>query len=137
MSKAKKATMPDALSVATDDTPDIAPALSEQEWHAWRTHRLNPVTMLCEVGMFAPNADNLVKTIAIAFDQIHDEDARKIVRPETITMLRLSAKSLEWLGTADLATTPDEDAIQKRAELFSQLHELADALQSYLSPEAL
>jgi hypothetical protein len=133
MSKRKsvsQATMDDRNAAVDEASSDIAPALSEHEWTVWRGQRINPVTMLREVSGFAPNADNLWKTIAITNDQLHDDDPRKFTRrwPQ---LLRQAAAAV---GIAQAAETDDW---QKNAlgELYSELHESADVIASLLIGE--
>lgn len=111
-----------------DDAPDIPPALSEQGWAAWRSERLNPVTMMREVSSSPPLADNLVTTIAIANAQLHDEDPRKLTR-EDAALLRRAA---EIIG----AIESDDEATQlANGDVFTRLHEHADVIESYVEPE--
>lgn len=144
MSKPKTITKRDARSLPVtetelvmdsgDDAPDIPPVLSESEWLMWRHQRLSPVTMMREVSAFPPNPDNLCKTIAIANDQLHDEDPRKVFRREAIALLRLAAQSID--EGAPIPEKEDDEAVRKRGELYSQLFELADAIESYLPKES-
>lgn len=113
-----------------DELPDIPPALSDYEWAAWRGQRLNPVTMMREVSGLAPIADNLWKSIAITNDQLHEEDPRKFTRRE-VAMLRIAAAAAqiaqgEGQGQADF---------EAYGELYSQLHEFADVIESLLPKE--
>lgn len=110
-----------------DDAPDIAPALSDHEWAAWRGQRVNPVTMQREVSGFAPNPDNLWKTIAITNDQFHDEDPRKFCL-RTIGMLQEAAMAVE----ATQGTETDIEKVRALGNLFSELHELSDVIASLL-----
>lgn len=125
-------------SVTDDDASDIDPALSEQEWAAWRSERLNPVTMMRDVSAFPPNPDNLVKTIALAFDQLHDEDVRKIARRETVELLRAAAERFQTtipeVTSESSSTTVAE--VSALGETYSMLHELADAIECYLPEDA-
>lgn len=121
MSKSKPAPAP-----AAETSSDIPAALSAAEWHAWRTERLNPVTLMREVSAFAPNPDALWKAIAIANDQLHDEDPRKLTH-DVVTALRAAAEAL-----------PEEGYNEARgaSTKYSRLHDLADVIESLLPPEA-
>lgn len=132
MSKRKSASPETTADQGTtiDDAPDIPPALSSHEWAAWRGQRVNPVTMQREVSAFAPNPDNLWKTIAIANDQLHDEDPRKML-PRTVDMLRDAAK---LIAIAQEDAT-DDDHRATLGTLYSELHEFADVIASLLPQE--
>lgn len=126
-------TRTDVVVESGDDQPDIRPALSQFEWRDWRTQRLNPVTMLREVSAFPANADNLVKTIAISNDQLHNEDPRKFRRDQ----VRVLREVIEMIDSAparvpagQLGTTIDD--IQPDLDRMDVLHELAEAIESYL-----
>lgn len=118
-------TDPDAQPTVVDESTDIPAALSPAEWHAWRTERLNPVTLMREVSAFAPNPDALWKAIAIANDQLHDDDPRKLTH-DVVTALRAAAEALpeEGYNEATGASTK-----------YSRLHELADVIESLLLPD--
>lgn len=135
MSKPKKQAV-DAV-VETDDQPDIPPALSDHEWSQWRAHRLNPVTMMVEASAFPPPSTNLVKIIALANDQLHDEDPRKL-RREHVKILREVIQKIDSdpvkVPSGQVGFTTDD--VQPDIDRIDVLHELAEAIESYLSPEA-
>jgi hypothetical protein len=118
---------PMVVDDGTDESPDIAPALSDHEWAVWRGQRINPVTMLREVSGFAPNPDNLWKTIAITNDQLHEEDPRKFTRLDA-EMLRKAAACV----AAAQSESKDDEQSADLGELFSELHEFADVITSLL-----
>lgn len=123
----KRKSQPASVDRVEDESSDIAPALSEHEWAAWRGQRLNPVTMQREVSAFAPLADNLWKTIAVANDQLDDEDPRKLCL-RTIGMLQEAAMAVEALQK----TEPDIEKVKALGALFSDLHEFSDVIESLL-----
>jgi len=89
--------------------------------------------MLREVSAFPANADNLVKTIAISNDQLHNEDPRKFRRDQ----VRVLREVIEMIDSAparvpagQLGTTIDD--IQPDLDRMDVLHELAEAIESYL-----
>ncbi len=148
MSKTKKQAPPaepetdePELDEALYDAPDIPPALSENEWAQWRAHRLNPVTMMVEATAFPTPPETLVKIIALAFGQLHDDDVRKIIRREHVTLLRALASRIgdEPIPAAGNLLDPDDDsqvkAMKRASEEMGQLDELADAIESYLEPD--
>jgi len=130
VSKAKKqVALEEPAGDVDNDAPDIPPALSEHEWAQWRAHRLNPVTMRVEASGFPTPPATLVKLIALMNDQLHDEDPRKLTRADA-AMLRRAAEVIGAIESDDEATT------RANGELFSQLHEHADVIESFLEPES-
>lgn len=114
---------------------DIPPALTPNEWanvaklaaDALRRY----VDLSQEVGR--PHA-----AIAILNDELHDEDPRKLTR-ETAAAIRRAAEMIGapsmlryFAGASD--TAPTVAAVTAQGELYSQLLELADVIESYLAP---
>jgi hypothetical protein len=121
-----------------EDASDIPPALSDGEWGMWRHQRVNPVTMQREVSTHPPIADNLVKTIAIANDQLHAQDPRKLTR-DTVGVLRRAA-ALADLKTPEITDENKDDpdticSLEDYSDLFMELHALADVVESIMPPE--
>ena len=129
MSKSKPAPTAETAAeteTASETTSDIPAALSTIEWHAWRTERLNPVTMMRDVSTFAPNPDVLCKAIAIANDQLHDDDPRKLTA-DVVIALRAAADALPQEGYNEATGAQTK---------YSRLHDLADVIESYLPGDA-
>jgi hypothetical protein len=91
-----------------------------------------------EVSTHPPIADNLVKTIAIANDQLHAQDPRKLTR-DTVGVLRRAA-ALADLKTPEITDENKDDpdtirSLEDYSDLFMELHALADVVESIMPPE--
>jgi hypothetical protein len=120
------------------EASDIRPALALGEWELWRHQRVNPVTLYREIGGRPPIPDNLVKTIAIANDQLPDEDPRKFTR-STLELLRRAA-ALADLRAPDVTAENQLDGatiekLEAYSDLFAELHAFADVLEALLPPD--
>lgn len=124
-------------SPTSTNQSDIRPALDVAEWLLWRSQRINPVTMMREIGMMPPAPDNLVKTIAIANDQLHDDDPRKF-RLDHVELLLSAAQFIDQNTPELKGDGSDEpltvETVRIRGEAVSALDELAQIIDRLLPP---
>jgi hypothetical protein len=146
-----------------EDSPDIPAAVTStgwlygrMEWVARRSKAegerdsisvteqadgTKSVTIAGRSGQVDVNdVEQLVALIAFANDALHAEDVRKI-RREHVSLVREAAELLArgvQPAAENVAGEPaseEPQAILEAGERYSRLHELADALESYLPDE--
>ena len=129
------------------DAPDIPPALSESEWaaetvpmpdtKASRTFRAQTTIggLSIDGQIHIRDVNDLAALIALANAAMNDEDPRKF-RRDQVTNLRLIA------GAIASEHSENEQGIDAKGDptlcmhcAAEALHELADALESYLPPQ--
>lgn len=146
-------------SEAEEDAPDIPPALSDRDWQRRGTgiatstvHRqIDPVMIRREHDVLIisgrgdgneieiRDADHLAALIALANDTLRQfDDPRALIR-EHVTLLRELAERLgeESISTVErpegrIGVTVDD--LRPDLDRFGMIHELADAIESYLPP---
>lgn len=140
----------------SDDAPEIPPALTRDEWMKLYSERSgkgkervsiyhgqrnalcvgseNPIAVLADVN-------DIAALIALANESIRGFDDPRAILAKHIKLLRAAATCCEiddWhIATAlfgDPDRLTDSNADIRRADLASEYHELADALESYLPP---
>ncbi len=110
------------------NTTDIPPALTPNEWRNVRSHPLERVKFV----ELAERIGRSHAAIALENDALNDEDVRKLT-PERVALIRWAAERVN----AELAARVSSltvDAARELADRYSDLVELADALESYLPP---
>lgn len=119
-----------------DDAPDIPPALNERQWQGFQFARgpiqlaiMDPPGLVCLVRSDEVQAtavlndvNDLAALIALANEALRRFDDPRAILAKHVALLRKIADG-RW-----------ESDIEE--DKYGELHELADALASYLKPEA-
>lgn len=126
--------IPAKANAETDDESDIPPALTPSEWSRAAAHAKSTDDGRLTMVSMAWTVQRHEAVIALANAALHAEDPRKLTR-ETIALLRRAAEHISETQKmfADPKGQTVADAVAD-GELYSQIHELADAIESYLPP---
>lgn len=145
------------MSDNQDDAPDIPPALSPEEWkeggrerkHFWVRLAGDKYTHL-RIGGDARNqywsaadTDDVAAIVALGNEVLRRMDDPRAITNETVRLLRVAAAQLDEHCPDPDQPLPvgfiDTEALiahnNRLGLTYSLLHELADALESYLPPE--